>query len=179
MLKLNLVSQELRAEIKLRHIYNLQKKINYIFIIILAVITTILLSAKAILQNTFNKTVEQTTLVTKSNQSYNSRVRTINHKLGYVAKIQDEFIYFSYLMEDISKMATGNINLYLVKINLQDNTIVVKGKSGLRDDLLALKRNMENSNLFENINFPLKNILEKQDVDFEIDGKIKAQNLVK
>jgi len=57
MLVLNLVSEELKKEIKLRHLYQLIKKVNYLIIIITIITAIVLLVARVILQNNFNKIV--------------------------------------------------------------------------------------------------------------------------
>lgn len=177
MLTLNLVSEEQKKEIKLRHIYGFIKKINLALIVIAVTVAIILLVAKIILQSKFNEIVAQTTLVTKNNQGYNSKVREINGKLNFVAKIQDDFIPWSNLIEDLSAITPAEVKLYYLKLNSDEQTIKIKGKAGLRQDLLDFKASLEASPDFKEINFPIKNILEKENIDFEINGKLNLSNL--
>ena len=179
MLVLNLVSDELKKEIKFRHLYQLIKKINFIFIILTIIIAIILLVARIILQNNFNKVVEQTTLVTRSNQSYNNKIREINSKLNFTENIQKDFISWSSLIEDLAKITPADVTFYFVKINYSDQTLKLKGRAAQRDSLLTLKNEMENSNLYQDLQFPLKNILEKTNVEFEIEVKLNLENLKK
>lgn len=172
MITLNLISQELKKEIKLRHIYKLIKKINYILIIISLTMASILLVARIILQNNFNKIVEQTTLVTKNNQGYNNKVRQINEKINFVSQIQNDFILWSNLIEQLAKITPNGINFYALKINLEQKEIIIKGKAAYRDNLLSFKKNLEESTIYQNIEFPLKNILERENINFEINAKI-------
>ena len=92
MITLNLISEELKKEIKLRHLYLFIKKINLALIVITIIIAIILLAAKTILQVNFNNIVEQTTLVTKNNQGYNNKIKEINSKIDFIEKIQNDFI---------------------------------------------------------------------------------------
>jgi hypothetical protein len=177
MLTLNLISEELKQEIKLRHIYGFVKKINLTLIIIAIVIAIILLIAKVILQNKFNDTVEQMTLVTKTNQGYNNEVRDINNKLNFVAKIQDDFIPWSDLIKKIAEITPSNVSLYNLKLDANEQTIRIKGKAYLRSSLLDFKDNLEATTYFNNIDFPLKNILEKENIDFEIAAKLNLNNI--
>ncbi len=172
MLTLNLVSSEQKKEIKLRHIFSLIKKINLTLIAITIVIAIILLSAKIILQLKFNQIVTQTTLVTKNNQGYNNQVREINNKLNFVATIQDDFVPWSNLLKNLAEMTPADINFYYLKINGEEQSIKIKGNAKLRDSLLNFKNSMENSPTLKNIDFPIKNILEKENIDFEINSKI-------
>lgn len=177
MISLNLVSKELKQEIKLRHIYNFTKKINLAMIIITTVTAIILLTAKTILQMKFNSIVEQTTLVTRSNQGYNSKVREINGKINFVAKVQDEFIPWSNLLKTLSEIAPGDINLYYLKMSADNKSIKIKGKAGLRDSLLNFKQKMAATQIFKEIDFPIKNILEKENIDFEINARLNLSSL--
>ncbi|MFH1583010.1 MAG: hypothetical protein ABIB72_01680, partial [Candidatus Falkowbacteria bacterium] len=177
MLTLNLISEELKKEIKLRHLYLFIKKINLTLIIITIVVAIILLAAKTILQVKFNNIVDQTTLVTKNNQGYNTKVRDINSRLDFVEKIQNGFIPWSNLLKTVAEITSSDIGLNYLKINFAEQTIKIRGKAGLRESLLDFKQKMEAMAIFENIDFPIKNILEKENINFEINAKINLANL--
>ncbi len=177
MLTLNLISEELKKEIKLRHLYLFIKKINLTLIIITIAVAIILLVAKTILQVKFNDIVGQTTLVTKTNQGYNNKIRDINSKINFVESIQNNFIPWSNLLKTVADITPGDIGLNYLKINFADQTIKIKGKAGLRDSLLDFKQKMEATAIFKDIDFPIKNILEKENINFEINAKINIANL--
>jgi len=177
MLALNLISEDLKKEIKLRHLYLFIKKINLTLIIITIVVAIILLVAKTILQVKFNDIVSQTTLVTKSNQGYNIKIRDINNRLNFVEKVQKDFIPWSNLLKAVADITPSDIGLNYLKINFIEQTIKIKGKAGLRQSLLDFKQKMEATTVFENIDFPIKNILEKENINFEINAKINLANL--
>lgn len=177
MLTLNLVSSGQKREIKLRHIYSLVKAVNLTLIIITIAIAIILLVAKIILQSKFNDIVNQTTLVTKTNQGYNNNVREINSKLNFIKKIQDEYIPWSNLIQALSEITPADTNFYYLKIDSVGQTISIKGKSGLRSSLLEFKEKMEALAYFKDIEFPIKNILEKENIDFEINARLNLSEL--
>jgi len=177
MLTLNLVSQELKKEIKLQRIYKLLKEINCILIIITIIIAIIFLTARLILQNNFNKIVDQTTLVTKNNQGYNAKVREINSQLNFISQIQEDFIPWSYLIEDLVQNTPPDITFSLIEINQGKQTIIIKGRADFRSSLLTLKQYLEESPICSEIKFPLKNILQKNDIDFEINAKLNLKEL--
>jgi len=177
MLTLNLISKEKKKEIKLRHVYGFIKKINLSLIVITIVVAIILLAAKTILQIKFNDIVEQTTLVTKSNQGYNTKVREINSKIIFVTKIQEDFIPWSNLLKDVAEITGSDIDLYYLKADAQDKTIKIKGKAKFRSSLLNFKEKMTALPEFAEIDFPVRNILEKEDIDFEINAKLNLSVL--
>lgn len=177
MLSLNLVSEELKKEIKLRHLYLFAKKISLTLIIVTIAAAIILLTAKTILQSGFNDIVSQTTLLTKNNQGYNNKVRSINDKISFVEKAQNDFIAWSGLLKTVAEITPGDVGLYYLKINAEEPTIKIKGKAGQRASLLDFKRKMETAAMFKEIDFPIKNILEKENIDFEINAKINLADL--
>jgi Tfp pilus assembly protein PilN len=179
MLTLNLVSQELKEEIKSRHIYELFKKLSLILIIVVIIIAIILLTAKLILQNSFNKIVEQTTLVTGSSKGYADKVRKINSKINIVAQIQDEYIAWSRLLESLAKITPNGVMFYSIKINREKALMEIKGRADTRDDLLILKENLKNTSFFYEPKLPIENMLQKRDVNFEIETKINLDYIAK
>lgn len=177
MLRLNLVSTEQKKEIKLRHIYYFIKTINLILMIIIIAIAIILLAAKTILQSKFNETVAQTTLVTKTNQGYNNKVQAINNKLNFIENIQTEFIPWSNLIKKLAEITPLEVNFNNIKLNATDQTIKIKGWAKFRSSLLEFKEKMAASENFKEIDFPIKNILEKENVDFEINAQLNLSSL--
>jgi hypothetical protein len=177
MLTLNLVSQELKQEIKSRHIYLLLKKMNFVLIIIAIIFAIILLAAKLLLQNNFTKVVEQTTLVTSTSRGYVDKVRKINLQINSALKIQNEHIAWSYLLELLAKMSPDGITFSYIKINKEKQTIKIKGHANARDNLLIFKNGLEDSEIFTNIESPIENILKKENINFELNMKLNLNAL--
>ena len=177
MLALNLIPEELKKEIKLRHSYLLIKKVNLTLIIITIVAAIILLTAKTVLQSGFNDIVGQTTLITKNNQGYNNKIKDINGRINFVETIQNEFIPWSNLLKTVAGITPEDIGLYYLKINLEERTINIKGKAGRRASLLDFKEKMEAAAIFKEIDFSFKNIFEKENINFEINAKINLAGL--
>ena len=177
MLHLNLISEKLKQNIKLRYIYKILKRTIFLLIVITIFVAIIFLVSKIILQNSFNKIVEQTTLITKNSQGRNTKIREINIKINYVDEIQNNYIEWSYLLEDLAKNINNNIIFNLIKIDREEKTIELKGIAKSRDSLLLLKDGLDDSDMFININFPISNILEKKDINFEIRADINSRSI--
>lgn len=173
MLVLNLISEEFKKEIKLKHFYKLIKNINYALVTIVIIATIILLTAKIILKNNFIKVVEQTTLVAKNNQGHNNRTQKINSKLKFVSAIQSDFVVWSKMIEDLSTITPANVSIDLVKLDLTNKDIKLRGIAKQRSGLLELKNNLEKSDTYVNTELPIKNLLEKENINFEINAKLK------
>jgi len=177
MLSLNLVSQKLKEEIKLRHIYKLLLRVNFVLVIATIFIAIIILVAKIILQNNFNKVVAETTLITKDSQGRNFKIREINAHLNQVASIQSDFIPWSFVLEEIAGCVDDDIVFYFLKLDRDTKLIELRGRAGARQSLLVLKEGMQESEMISDIDFPLKNILEKSDIDFIIKAHLNLDKI--
>ncbi|MFH1677358.1 MAG: hypothetical protein ABH888_00940 [Patescibacteria group bacterium] len=176
MLYLNLISKKVKQDIKLKRIYAILKRFGYILIIITALFAIIILFAKIILQNTFNQVVEQTTLITKNNQSSNNQIKAINTRLDNIEKIQNDFIPWSFLLEDLSQDISSNINFFSIKIDKDKQQIDLKGVAVTRKGLLDFKKSIEESDKFSDIYFPINNLLKENNINFEITAKLVISN---
>ncbi len=172
MLVLNLVSQEIKQEIKLRHVYKLFKRMGYILVAITLIIAIILVAAKIIIKKNLDNIIEQTSLVTGNSRNYMNKVKKINSQINSVMSIQKDHAPWPDLIKILAEKTPAGVKLSYIKINKENSSIKLGGKADLRDNLLALKQNLENSKIFSNLDFPLENILEKKDVYFEINAKI-------
>ncbi|MBU0637111.1 hypothetical protein KKH16_02810, partial [Patescibacteria group bacterium] len=116
--------------------------------------------------------VEQTTLITKNNLSHSNKIKEINNKLKFISEIQNNFIVWSKIIKDLSIITPANVILNFVKLDSINKNVKLQGKATQRVDLLKLKNNLEKSIIYSNIKFPIKNILEKENIDFEINANI-------
>jgi len=179
MITLNLISQELKDEIRLKHAYGLLKKIIYILFLILIVSSSCLLAAKFVLQNNFNRIVNETSLITKNTQSYNQKVREINAKFASVSQIQNEYAAWSLLVGELAAVTPDDITFSFVRINKDDSSIRIVGNSKTRSGLLEFKENLEKNSIFQDADFPLKNMLQKDDINFDIKLNFNLKELAK
>ncbi|MBU4347569.1 PilN domain-containing protein [Patescibacteria group bacterium] len=177
MLALNLISQEQKKEIKLKRAYEITKKVSCILIIIAIFIAVVLLIGKLILQMQFIKAVDQYTLVAKSSQGDNGKIRDINNSLNFVSEIQSDFIFWSNLIKDAAYRVPDGVSLSSINIDRDKKTIQIKGTAKLRDDLLQFKKNIEKSLIYQNVDLPLQNILQKENINFEIKAGLNLSEL--
>ncbi len=172
MLTLNIISRKLKREIKLKSIYQLIKIIFSILIIVISIYTIALLLGKLALQIHFVKTIDETSLVTKNTENYSKKIRNINNQLNSIDNIQNETTAWSYLLEYFAKNVSDNIKFSQIKMNKRDKTVYLSGLAKTRDNLLSLKKILEDSNYFSNINFPIQNLLEKNNINFTINAQL-------
>ncbi|MCD4761593.1 hypothetical protein K8R32_01400 [bacterium] len=175
MLNLNIIPEEIKKTIKLINFYKSYKRILLILFLIITIYAIVFLFDKLILQNHFVETVSRTTLLTKTTENYSKNVREINNQINFISNIQDNFINWSYLIDFIAKNTPDGINFKQIKFNKDKNSLFLQGKAANRDNLLALKKILESKpEFFSNISFPIKNILEKNNINFEINVSVNS-----
>ncbi|MFA6106962.1 MAG: hypothetical protein WC745_04835 [Patescibacteria group bacterium] len=168
MIKLNLVSENLKNEIKLRRVYGVIKKTAFIFLFIVIIYSITLLFSRLLILNKFEDVVAQTTLITKNAQSYNSRVREINSSLDFVTQAQENFIRLSCFLGSVKNLSGPDISLDQIIFNREKTSVIIRGKSKTRDQLLDFKQKLEKSGWFSVVDLPLKNLLTREEIDFEM-----------
>lgn len=178
MLTINLISQELKNKIKLRHIYHLLKRMNYILSFIVLVSAVALVVLKYLIQDTFDGIISETGLITKNSQGYNSMAKDINGKLSAVSKIQDDYVPWSRLLEIISNISPADVSLTSINISKDNKTIRLKGFANTRESLLALKDALEADKIYKNVDFPVKNLMEKNNITFDIVAGLDLNALI-
>jgi len=178
MLTLNLISQQLKQQIKLRRTYSMIKKLSCFFLILIVIYSFTLLFAEYLMQQKFNEIVNQTTQITKNSQSYNNKVKKINSQLIFIDKIQENLLKFSCLLDKVNKANGNKVTFQVISVSKETGKLIIKGNALTRDDLILFKKNLESLNLIAEVNLPLNNLLSKENVDFEIEAKLVKEKLV-
>ena len=172
MVSLNLLSPEKKEAVSNQMIViSLQHIFSWILIIICA-IGVILLTTKLIMQNSFNQSVRQSSLVTLEYGTLNQKVHAENQKIKFLTSIQKSFIVWSPKLAAVSSLTPKNIELYSINIDNKSRQIQILGEARTRDDLLSYKQQLETSSLLKEISLPIENLLEAEDVSFEIKAKL-------
>jgi len=174
MINLNIISQKLKKEINTKTIYLSYKNLLAIIFITLAFYTSACLVCLLVLQIHFVETVKDTTLITRGSENYSAQVRQLNSAITNIESIQSEYTSWSYLLEFLHHLSVENINISSISVNKEKEEISLRGIAATRDSLLQLKEKLEESNYFKEINLPIKNLLEKENISFDINSSFKT-----
>lgn len=178
MIKINIIPNIIKKEIKTNYIYFIIKKFLYILIIVFSIFATFLIISENILLSSLAKEINESTLDFKSltNTSQN-KVQDINNELNELYKIQNNFSRPSILLNQISIQTPEGITFSNLNIDNEKSLITFRGFATDRDKLLSFKTILENSDTFGNIDFPIKNLLLKKDINFEIKAKLNNNEI--
>lgn len=172
MIVLNLISPTKKQELKYRKIY-IMIRIFVIFIFLSTIIISIVLSlSNVILINTFNSAVYNTSQINVSAKTFDKDILNLNENLKKIHEIQNKFIPYDELLLEINDLIPQDVNLNSLSANTESKTIIFTGIARIRDKLLEFHNKLKASEKFSEIEFPIKNLLEKTDISFTIKAKL-------
>ncbi len=96
--------------------------------------------------------------------------KRINEILININKISEEQIYWGDALTDFIGIIPDNIRIHSMNIGL-GGKFVIDGTAKTRGDLLIFEEKMRNAPKFNNIQLPEENLIEKEDVDFQLKGE--------
>jgi len=179
MITLNLISPEQKKELGLRRFYILIKNLTIIFLLFTTILAIIMLIAKMIIQNNFNKVVNDYSLTTRYSRIVNYEMENFDKQLNFIVNVQNDYIPWTNFIASFINSVPPEINLYSVDLGKTDSQMKINGFAQNRDDLLKFKGNLENLPLLSEINVPMGNLLKKESIEFEIEAKINLEELKK
>ena len=178
MITLNIIPPQLKKEIKIKTVYAALKDFYAILFINICFLGIILLASLGVIQAHFVKTIKNSSLLTKSVENYEQQIKEINTKINEVEKIQAEAVNWSYLLSLLWEQTPKGIFFNKISLNKDKNSLILNGLSDTRENLLVLKSLIEDSGYFKNINFPISNLLKKENVNFTISAEIKSYDFI-
>ena len=174
MINLNILPQKLKNDAKLIILDKFIKKIIGTIFLFIIIFSGILFAAKFYLQIHFEETIERSASTSRSTEDYLKKVKEINNKIDYIAGIQDNNIDWTNMILRLSRTINNDIKINKININKNNNTLALSGNAKTRNSLLLLKDSLEKYENFNEIKLPIKNLLEKNNIDFEIITSINS-----
>lgn len=179
-IKLNLIPEQKKEEINQANLFRLILKWQVELFGIIMIFTAMLLSINYILKFTLASDVQAEAAKSetqyKEMENYDLEIREINTRTSQIEKIQkgqlDWFNFFKKINDQFSS------SIEIKKIATLNYQVLLSGKANNRDNLISFKENMEKENCFSDVNLPLSNLVERNDVEFQIDFKIKKECLL-
>lgn len=172
MITLNIIPDELKNEIKLNDHYIFYKKMVSLVLIMTVLFSVVLLSAKIILATQKSDTNQQNTIASKNTENYSKQINEINKQLKEIKNIQKNDTNWTGFFLRMGDLVGSDIKILRLYAGKNDNSLRISGIAKTRNDLLSFKDKLEKSNYFSNINLPISSLLEKENINFEINTTI-------
>lgn len=175
MLKLNILSEEQKKEVNLKNIYRSIYKITSVIVIIVSFFAVLFLCSIYMLDNKLVGLNASSVIKNSSAKNLTNDIKKINNQIKFIETIQKNNIQWTKVLNEISKFLNNDIHISSISLSLNGKeNLIIKGHSKTRESLLNFKNNLEDKENFTDIDFPLKNLLEKNDIKFEIKAKITS-----
>jgi len=177
MLNLNLLSLKEREKIRLEKNFLLTKNIVFVISLALIIIIISLLATTIILnlyKKDFDKTIENEIdlLSSTKSESLEKSTRELNTQLNTIESIQKEYVKWSNLLTELTKVVPGGVKLNSIELNKNSKKVNITGVSKNREVLLEFQNNLKNLNYFTNITSPISNLLVRENVEFQFTGEL-------
>lgn len=109
----------------------------------------------------------------KKVREYDELVGTINAETSEIEKIQKSQLYWTKLFQILHEKVPPEIELH--GLSTKNYQVSLSGRSATRMELVAFKENLEKNSCMEEVNLPFSNLVSKENLNFQINFKIKKE----
>lgn len=165
---LNLLPPEKKDSLRQGYIAAYARALLVLLFIVAVALSVTLASYRIMLKGTLDGLKQQNQDLMSEDDAPEAEILAIDGFLTRVEGLQDDFIPWSGVLEEISKIVPDGVILSSVQVN-DDGKVFIRGNAATRDDVLAFQASLEALPFFTEINAPLSNILKKTDVGFDFE----------
>ncbi|KKQ46436.1 MAG: Fimbrial assembly family protein [Candidatus Moranbacteria bacterium GW2011_GWC2_37_8] len=169
---LDLLPQEKKNELRRSKIFRRILHEEMLFLVPLVIFIALLLNIYYLLNFQYNSSVTLSS-VNKSQDkyqelnNYEEKFKKVNASIDILSKIQSSHLHWLNVLDELGSVVPEGV--YISDFSTKNYQIFLLGKARSRDNLLALKNNLDNSDCFKDVNVPLSNLVVKDNVDFQMD----------
>ena len=168
MLNINLISPEIKKESELRKLNGLIIRLGWPLIIISTALSLYFLAGLYLLRYQIAKNTNSGISAEIFAQNSGQELKILNNAITIIDGLQAEYFDPFPLLQKIAGFSSSGVKFTQITINKTNNEAIFKGLSARRDDLLAFKKKLEESNSFQDIVLPINNLLLKENIIFDI-----------
>ena len=172
MIEINILPEESKKRIKTENVFNSLRKMLLFLTLIVLFVSTILLLARVALKYQAD-IYKNFPVAYESSSTKDSGTKEIENKVIQVKNIQEGFVDWYGTISDLTEILNKDIKLESFSIDRDSAVLSIAGVAKTREAFLQLKTDLENSGRYLNIDFPVKNLLEKENIKFDLKVNIK------
>ena len=172
----NLLPEEYKKQLISLTIYRTLQT-TLIGVIVLLLLGYSILWASQWIISVHNEGLQQiTTLQEQSDQNnkLNAIIQTLNEKIIFLShsglNATGSNTFIGVIIEN---MPPSNIGLTKIDLDIIEKKIHMQGNALTRDDLLTFQSQLEASENFYNVTFPLENLTKAKDISFTLQGQLE------
>lgn len=177
-IKLNLIPPLRKKEIIRAHFLRVIIRWQVEIFLILLVFLALLWHIKYVLQIEAGSNLKQIEMSRQSfsfkdMQSYKEKIKQANVQVAGVEKIQGGQIYWSELLDKLNQVIIPGISLD--SLGTKNYEVFLTGVARNRNDLVNFKERLTKEDCFTNVDFPLANLMNKENLIFQMQFSIKEE----
>ncbi|MBT4121593.1 hypothetical protein HOE31_01445 [bacterium] len=170
MIHLNLISPKQQKLLKVRNVYLYIENFLNLLIIASILIAISLIPINQTIAN-LSRTVEQKKgAVAASNKLLTDKINYLNEEITTIDSIQKSFNDWPGFLKELASLVPNNVLIIQINAQLKTNQFTMQGHAESREEYLLFKDNLENSEIFFDLNTPITDILQRENITFEISG---------
>lgn len=177
MIKLNLLSPPQKEYLRYEHIYLRVRAVLFLVLAFTAVASAVLLGARLLLQDNLADLLTASTIVSNHDRPIDRDITTINNNLRDVQHIQKGFVKWSQVLVAITAAVPTNVQVSYLNLELGTSTFELNGLARRREDFLALLDNLRRLPQIEALSSPPGNLVNRDNVSFQLTAKLKTEAL--
>lgn len=104
-------------------------------------------------------------------------IKRLNTDLANFQTLRRQDLNWSGVFQEFARLLPRDVRLDKLSVSREKYLVVASGHAGTRDSVLALRRNLLDSEYFRNINFPLSNLEKPTDLDWSYQFYINQEKL--
>jgi hypothetical protein len=174
MLALNIIPEELKKDMVQKKLIRSTRVVLFCLSASTLIYAITLFGCRLILESHRKDISSQNVIVTKNTDNYSKQVKEINKQITAITEIQQNNIYWTPIIKVLFDNIPDDIKLNRVAFSKIDHSLSIAGVAGTRVSLINLRQYLENNNNFSVTSFPVQNLIEKQNINFDIKLDIKS-----
>jgi len=115
---------------------------------------------------------------TPENQELKQKLIEFNTHLDNLEKLSDSHAVWSEVVIELARLVPQDMVIDSFLANRETGQISVTGFAKLRDSILDFRKNLLESEYFEDVNFPLANLVKPTDANFRYNFFVKEDILL-
>lgn len=147
-------------------------------IIITSLLAVILLWSWLVLVDEFQDLSESALLLSRGFSSQNKEIREVNKSIKMLDLSSKGYLAMTPKILELFQNLPPNIKLKSVDLVRCANDLLLIGTATTRQALLDYKKTLENMSWIVSLDSPTSQLLQKENVDFEIEAKLTDFNLL-
>lgn len=179
MIAINLLSPIVKKRLTELKRYLILKRILFIASYLLIILSVVIFFSHRILKNYSDVLTQQLNneqLLVKQGKvtALEDTISELNRQLALANEIQSKYIRWTPFLSQLNSIIPDGIKFESLEINSETNTFKIVGRAKEREALLTFQRSLKDFPFFINLNSPVSNLAQREDISFEISGQLTS-----